>query len=112
MQGRPLKVSDLIPLGLIPEGEIQKAGATVPSEWLPCFPADKASPWKVHFLPSSTATSLSMPHSWIGSLYPSLPESQAAEYAFVKAVDLKLFSGNVANPCTLFLNERFLYLIV
>lgn len=47
VQGRPLKASDLIPLGPVPESSARQAGATLPQEWLPSFPADKATPWKV-----------------------------------------------------------------
>lgn len=47
MQGRPLKSSDLIPLGSVPESSARQAGATVPADWLPSFPADKATPWQV-----------------------------------------------------------------
>ena len=47
VQGRPLKVSDLIPLGPVPAIAARQGGVSVPADWLPSFPADKATPWKV-----------------------------------------------------------------
>ena len=46
LQGRPLKASDLIPLGPVPEASQRQAGATVPAAWRPTFPAAKDTPWK------------------------------------------------------------------
>ena len=46
-QGRPLKASDLIPLGAVPEEALCKGGVAVPSAWRGAFPADKETAWEV-----------------------------------------------------------------
>ena len=46
-QGRPLKASDLIPLGAVPEETLRKGGVAVPVAWRGAFPADKEALWEV-----------------------------------------------------------------
>ena len=47
MQGRPLKASDLIPLGAVPEEAKRRGGVSVPAAWRGAFPPDKDTPWEV-----------------------------------------------------------------
>jgi hypothetical protein len=46
-QGRPLKASDLLPLGSVPEEALRKGGVAVPAAWRGAFPANKETSWEV-----------------------------------------------------------------
>ncbi len=52
-QGRPLKASDLIPLGAVPAEGKRRGGVTVPAAWRGAFPPDKGTPWEVRQMPGS-----------------------------------------------------------